>query len=106
MNSKRALIGIGGLQVLLCGTTITILSYLAGASLKQSFIIGAALALSSTAVVLKQLNEQKEQQTNHGKLSIKILLFQDIAAVLLLIMIPTLGSKQGFVLTNFCFTLA
>ena len=106
MNSKRALIGIGGLQVLLCGTTITILSYLVGASLKQSFIIGAALALSSTAVVLKQLNEQKEQQTNHGKLSIKILLFQDIAAVLLLIMIPTLGSKQGFVLTNFCFTLA
>ncbi len=107
IKSKRALIGIGGLQVLLCGAAITCLSYLlAEVSFKQAFIIGVALALSSTAVVLKQLNEQKEQQTNHGRLSVKILLFQDIAAVLLLIMLPTLGSKEGFVFTNFLITLA
>ena len=105
MASKRALIGIGGLQVLLCTAAITLLTYLANVSFKQAFIIGAALSLSSTAVVLKQLHEQKEQQTNHGKLSIKILLFQDIAAVLLLIMIPALGSNQGFVFTNFLITL-
>lgn len=105
MNSKRALIGIGGLQVLLCGAAITLLACITGIAFKQAFIIGAALSLSSTAVVLKQLNEQKEQQTNHGKLSIKILLFQDIAAVLLLIMIPALGSKQGFVFTTFLITL-
>jgi len=105
MASKRALIGIGGLQVLLCTAAITLLTYLANVSFKQAFIIGAALSLSSTAVVLKQLHEQKEQQTNHGKLSIKILLFQDIAAVLLLIMIPALGSNQGFVFTTFLITL-
>ena len=85
MTSKKALIGIGGLQVLLCTVTLTWLAYLLKIPLKQALIIGSSLSLSSTAVVLKQLQEQKEDQTNHGKLSIKILLFQDIAAVLLLI---------------------
>lgn len=105
MTSKKALIGIGGLQVLFCGAVITFSSCLVGASIKQAFVIGFALSLSSTAVVLKQLHEQKEQQTSHGKLAIKILLFQDIAAVLLLIMLPTLGNINGFAITSFCFTL-
>ncbi len=105
LNSKKALIGIGGTQVLLCGAAITLIAYLANLHFKQAIIIGSALALSSTAVVLKQLQEQKEQQTPHGKLSIKILLFQDIAAVLLLIIIPALGSKQGLSITNFLITL-
>lgn len=105
LNSKKALIGIGGTQVLLCGAAITLIAYLANLHFTQAIIIGSALALSSTAVVLKQLQEQKEQQTPHGKLSIKILLFQDIAAVLLLIIIPALGSKQGLSITNFLITL-
>ena len=105
MNSKRALIGIGGLQVLLSTVAITVLAWLAKVPLSQAFIIGSALSLSSTAVVLKQLKEQQEQQTNHGRLCVKILLFQDIAAVLLLIIIPALDNNNGFVLTNFLITM-
>lgn len=105
MTSKKALIGIGGLQVLLCTAGFAFLGYLLNMSFKQAFIIGSSLSLSSTAVVLKQLHEQKEHQTNHGKLSIKVLLFQDIAAVLLLIIIPALDHKQEFLATIFGYTL-
>ena len=104
MSSKKTLIGIGGLQVLLCGAAISWLIYLFDIPMKQACIIGSCLALSSTAVVLKQLQEQKELQTNHGKISIKILLFQDIAAILLLIIIPALNHKQEFLLHIFLIT--
>ena len=104
MTSKKALIGIGGLQVLLCSAALSWLVYLFGISLRQACIIGTSLSLSSTAVVLKQLQEQKEHQTSHGKLSIKILLFQDIAAILLLIIIPALNHKQDFLLHIFLIT--
>ncbi len=105
MTSKKAMIGIGGLQVLLCSMAISGLAYFFNIPFKQAFIIGSSLSLSSTAVVLKQLHEQKEQQTNHGKLSIKILLFQDIAAILLLIIIPALGSKEEFLFDVFLTTI-
>ena len=104
MSSKKTLIGMGGLQVLLCGAAISWLIYLFDIPMKQACIIGSCLALSSTAVVLKQLQEQKELQTNHGKISIKILLFQDIAAILLLIIIPALSHKQEFLLHIFLIT--
>lgn len=105
MASKKALIGVGGLQVLLCTIVIGWLVYLLKVPFKQAFIIGGSLSLSSTAVVLKQLQEQKEQHSNHGKLSIKILLFQDIAAVLLLIIIPALNHEQEFLFTIFGITI-
>lgn len=105
MSSKKALIGIGGLQVLLSTVVVSALAYLLKVPLKQAIIIGSSLSLSSTAVVLKQLQEQKEDQTNHGKLAIKILLFQDIAAVLLLIIIPALEHKEEFLFTIFGITI-
>lgn len=105
MSSKKALIGIGGLQVLLSTVALSWLAYLLKVPLKQALVIGSSLSLSSTAVVLKQLQEQKESQTNHGKLSIKILLFQDIAAVLLLIIIPALEHKEEFLFTIFGVTI-
>jgi monovalent cation:H+ antiporter-2, CPA2 family len=91
--TKRVLLGVGGMQVLIC----TLAGMLAGISFNldfiQAFLIGGALALSSTAVVIKQLTEQKEQNTPHGQLSINILLFQDIASVLFLILISALSGN-------------
>ena len=84
--NRRALLGIGGMQVAICTLVATIIGYyFSTIEFRQAFLIGGGLALSSTAVVIKQLYEQKEQNTTHGRLAINILLFQDIAAVLFLI---------------------
>lgn len=95
LASKKYLVGLGGTQVAVC----TAIGWGAGLGFgldpRQAFIIGAALALSSTAVVVKQLGEQKEQASLHGSLSINILLFQDIAAVLFLIIVPAISGNQN-----------
>lgn len=91
---KHTLLGLGGLQVFVCTIVATLLGWLLGLSLKTAFVAAGALALSSTAVVVKQLIEQQELHTIHGRLSISILLFQDLAAVLFLILIPAMASPQ------------
>jgi len=60
-----------------------------------SLAIAGALALSSTAVVIKQLKESAQTSTRRGQMSVAILLFQDIAVVPLLIIIPLLASDNG-----------
>ena len=67
-----------------------------GESLSSAFIIGGVIALSSTAIVIKQLNEQMETHSRHGRLSIAILIFQDLAVIPFLIIIPSLhADAQG-----------
>ncbi len=94
MTMRKALLGLGGIQVLLCTVVATIVGWYLGLAPKTAFVAAGALALSSTAVVVKQLAEQHELHTIHGRLSIGILLFQDLAAVLFLILIPALASKD------------
>jgi len=91
---RRALLGLGGVQVLLCTIVATSVGWYFGLAPKTAFIAAGALALSSTAVVIKQLAEQHELHSTHGRLSISILLFQDLAAVLFLILIPALAGKD------------
>lgn len=92
---KRTLLGLGGLQVLVCTVVATLLGWLLGLQAKTAFVTAGALALSSTAVVVKQLLEQQELHTIHGRLAISILLFQDFAAVLFLIIIPAMAGPEN-----------
>jgi len=94
MTMRRALLGLGGIQVLLCTIVAAIAGWYFGLGPKAAFVAAGALALSSTAVVVKQLAEQHELHTVHGRLSISILLFQDLAAVLFLILIPALANNE------------
>ncbi len=89
---RAAVLGLGGAQVIISITIAGLIAYFAGLPWEASLIIGAILALSSTALVGKQLNEQLEIQSRHGRLSISVLLFQDIAVVPFLVIIPILGS--------------
>jgi CPA2 family monovalent cation:H+ antiporter-2 len=57
------------------------------------FALGGALAMSSTAIVVKALSEKSELDTPHGKNVIGVLLFQDLVVILLLILIPSLGKN-------------
>lgn len=89
--ARKTLFGVGGMQVLLCTLAGSIAGLSFGVNVNMLLIVSCALALSSTAVVVKQLTEQKEQHSEYGNLAINVLLFQDIAAVFLLVLIPALS---------------
>ncbi len=92
---RRPVFLIGGLQVVLSALAIGLALMLFDWSWKTNLIIGLGLALSSTAVVLQLLAERKELTTGYGRLSFAILLFQDIAAIPLLALIPLLGEAKA-----------
>ena len=104
---KKEVFGLGGMQVLLSMMGIFGLLSFMGLSLFESFVISSALALSSTAIVSKELTQRNELRSRQGQLAIGVLLFQDIAAVLFLILIPTIaGSHENSIISSLSITLA
>lgn len=91
--TRRTLLGVGGLQVAICTAVAGSISWLLGFNVIQSIIVGGSLGLSSTAVVVKQLVEQKNQHSSYGSMAINVLLFQDLAAVGFLILIPAFSGN-------------
>jgi glutathione-regulated potassium-efflux system ancillary protein KefC len=93
---KKVIIGFGSAQMLITTAILCILGCLLGFSWKISLASGMALALSSTALVLQMLNEKKLLNTPIGETSFSILLFQDLAVIPILIVLPllTLASHQ------------
>jgi monovalent cation:proton antiporter-2 (CPA2) family protein len=93
---RRMVFGLGTLQVVLSGATITALCYYVfQLPLAASIIIGPALALSSTAFVLQLLTDQKALSTEYGRSSVAILLLQDLAVVPLLALVPLLSAQAA-----------
>jgi CPA2 family monovalent cation:H+ antiporter-2 len=88
---RRMVFGYGALQVGLTAAIVYGLSRLLDFNFETSVVIAGAFALSSTAIVIKQLTEQSEIHTRHGRATVGILIFQDIMAIPLLILIPALG---------------
>lgn len=82
---------LGGAQILFTSVPAGILAWYFDVPPIPAIIIGGILALSSTAIVIKQLSEQLELNSRHGRLAIGILLFQDLAAIPLLVIIPALA---------------
>ncbi len=93
---RKAIIGLGGLQVLLTSIVFTLVGVALGYSWQASMAIAMALALSSTALVLQLLNEKKLMNTSVGENSFAVLLFQDIAVIPILILLPILAVNIGF----------
>ncbi|HCZ17629.1 MAG TPA: potassium transporter [Candidatus Accumulibacter sp.] len=85
---KRIVFGLGLLQVLLTLAAVTGLVTALGLSWQEGVALGGALAMSSTAVLTKLLTERLELDKAHGREVMGVLLFQDIAVVPLLILIP------------------
>lgn len=92
MAMKQEVFGLGGLQVLITGTGIFAVLHYLGFDILVSLFISSALALSSTAIVSKELTQRNEIRSRQGQLAIGVLLFQDIAAVIFLILVPALAS--------------
>lgn len=86
------LFGLGSVQFLSGALAIGGAAYALGLEAGVAIVIGAALALSSTAVVLQSLGERGELVSRAGRVSLAILLFQDLAVVPLMVLVPQLGA--------------
>ena len=106
LTMRKEVFGIGAAQVGLTTLFVLIILVLLGESLSAAFIVGGVIALSSTAIVIKQLNEQMEINSRHGRLSIAILIFQDLAVIPFLIIIPALNVEaDGNIATELAFAV-
>jgi CPA2 family monovalent cation:H+ antiporter-2 len=92
---RRLVIGLGGLQILLTTALIAAVAVFCGQTLSVALILGASLSLSSTAVVLEILREQKRLSSLVGRTSFAVLLAQDIAVLPLLLFIGLLQSASN-----------
>jgi CPA2 family monovalent cation:H+ antiporter-2 len=98
-SMRRAVFGLGLAQVVVTAAGATVLLELLGFGWRAGVALGGALAMSSTAIVSKMLAERTELGTPHGRDVMSILLFQDLAVVAFLIVIPALG-RPGTELAN------
>ncbi|NJD31219.1 MAG: potassium transporter [Gammaproteobacteria bacterium] len=76
---KAEVLGVGGLQMLLTTALFAVAAWAAGIDPAVAIVVGGALAMSSTAIVLRQLGDQLELNRTHSRLALGILLFQDLA---------------------------
>jgi len=91
---RSSVFGLGGVQVVFCTLVYGGATWLWGTSVEAAIIIAGALTLSSTAIVTKELSALNQVHSRHGQLSIGVLLFQDLAAVLFLILVPVLAGGK------------
>jgi CPA2 family monovalent cation:H+ antiporter-2 len=92
---KRAIFIGGGLQLALTIAGVTGILMLMGVRWQPGFYTGALVALSSTALVLKILGDRNEVNSPKGQLTLGILIFQDLAVVALVLIVPMLGGGAG-----------
>ena len=92
---RGAVFGLGGAQVLFTTAALALGGILLGAPIAAAIVGGAALAMSSTAFATQILGEKHELSTTHGRAAFGVLLFQDLAAIPLLALVPVLGAAPA-----------
>lgn len=92
---RGPILGLGGLQVAATTGAIALIARLVGLPWPMALAIGMILSLSSTAIVLQTLNEKGLMKTEAGQASFSVLLFQDIAVIPMLALLPLLATNQS-----------
>jgi len=92
---RRMIFGLGSAQVVLSAIVIGLLAWAYGFTPTAATVSGLILALSSTAFVLQLLAEKKQLTTTHGRAAFSILLFQDLAVIPLIALLPLIGSAAS-----------
>lgn len=93
VTMKRIVFGFGTSQVVICILLVMAVTWFLDMDWRVGLALGGALAMSSTAIVIKMLSERLELNTSHGRQVIGVLLFQDLAVIPLLIIIPALATS-------------
>ncbi len=94
-NLRRPIFGWGSAQVVACAAFITAAAMAFGVDWKIALVAGLGLALSSTAIALQAIGERNLMPTSSGQAGFSILLFQDVAAIPILALLPLLGALTG-----------
>jgi CPA2 family monovalent cation:H+ antiporter-2 len=90
---RRLVFGLGGLQVALSLAAIAALALALGFDVRDALVVGAALCLSSTAIVVQLLSDARRLGSQTGRTSFAILLMQDLAVIPLLLLVPIMGER-------------
>lgn len=89
---RKSMLGSGGMQMLTCTLAIFGLLQVASFAMKESLIVAYALSLSSTALVLQLLSEQNQLNAYHGRQAFSVLLFQDLAVIPMMAILPFMAT--------------
>jgi glutathione-regulated potassium-efflux system ancillary protein KefC len=92
---RRPIFGWGSAQVLACALAIGAAALALGVAWRTAVVAGLGLALSSTAIALQVLAERNLMRTSSGQAGFSILLFQDVAAIPILALLPLLAARSG-----------
>lgn len=93
ITMKRIVFGFGTAQVAICILLVMAIAWMLALDWRTGLVLGGALAMSSTAIVSKILTERAELNSTHGRQVIGVLLFQDLAVIPLLIVMPALAAE-------------
>jgi CPA2 family monovalent cation:H+ antiporter-2 len=101
VHMKGAVLGLGGVQVLGTTAVVALLAHRFGVDLETALVLGGIAAMSSTALVVKQMTDQVELHSRHGRNAVGILLFQDLMVIPFLILVsgPPVVKGMGAGLT-------
>lgn len=91
---KKAILVGGGVQVLVTTGLVAIIIWAFGIGWKSGIYTGCLVALSSTAIILGLLTERGETDTPTGQLTLAVLIFQDLAIVLMVLLVPILAGES------------
>ncbi|OYY94223.1 MAG: potassium transporter [Hydrogenophilales bacterium 28-61-23] len=94
-SMRQAVFGLGGLQVAISMFIVMVLGLIVDLSWETGLALGGVIAMSSTAIVSKLLSERNELDSEHGRLILGVLLFQDLAVAPLIIFVPALAQSSG-----------
>jgi len=94
-SMRRLVLGLGGAQVLLTGAALAGIAILFGNPPAAAVVLGACLALSSTAIVLQLLTEEGRLGSEAGRASFAVLLFQDLAVIPILFAVTLMSAHGG-----------
>ncbi|MDI3290263.1 monovalent cation:proton antiporter-2 (CPA2) family protein [Polyangium sp. 15x6] len=94
-SMRGTVFGLGGAQVALTTAAITLLGLALGAPFPAAVVAGVGVSMSSTAIATQILGEKNELGTPHGRTGFGILLFQDVAAIPVLALVPLLGAAPS-----------
>ena len=105
-QARRAVFGLGLAQVVLTFASVIAIAAMLGAPWQSALALGGAIAMSSTAIVMRVLAERMQLETPHGRDIVGVLLLQDLAVVPLLILIPAVAEGGGELAQRLALALA